>query len=106
MFGSVLECYELTGISLLWTRRALADKAKIGLVWKKNWALLRSYVDCILIVNFRGYFDLLHTSVIVFVNNLLWFVFYFYVIFVVELLVCSVICRLQGLSYLHVPDCI
>ena len=34
MFGSVLECYELTGVCLLWTRRALADKAKIGLVWK------------------------------------------------------------------------
>ena len=35
MFGSVLECYELTGVSLLWTRRALANKAKIGLLWKK-----------------------------------------------------------------------
>ena len=35
MFGSVLECYELTGVSLLWTRRALADIAKIGLVLKK-----------------------------------------------------------------------
>ena len=35
MLGSVLECYELTGVSLLWTRRALANKAKIGLVWKK-----------------------------------------------------------------------
>ena len=33
-FGSVLECYELTGVSLLWTRRALANKAKIGLVWE------------------------------------------------------------------------
>ena len=36
MFGSVLECYELTGVSLLWTRRALANKAKIGLVWKQG----------------------------------------------------------------------
>ena len=36
MFGSVLECYELTGFSMLWRRRALANKAKIGLVWKKN----------------------------------------------------------------------
>ena len=27
MFGSVLECYELTGVGLLWTRRALAIKA-------------------------------------------------------------------------------
>ena len=35
MFGSVLECYELTGVGLLWIRRALANKAKIGLVWKK-----------------------------------------------------------------------
>ena len=35
MFGSVLECNELTGVSLLWTRRALANKAKIGLAWKK-----------------------------------------------------------------------
>ena len=25
MFGSVLECYGLTGVSLLWTRRALAN---------------------------------------------------------------------------------
>ena len=42
MFGSILECYDLTGVSLLWTRRALANKASIGLI-----------------VNFRGYFDLL-----------------------------------------------
>ena len=42
MFGSVLECCELTGVSLL-----------------------------------RGFIDLLDTSVIVFVNNLLWFVFHF-----------------------------
>ena len=35
MFGSIVECYELTGVSLLWTMRALANKAKIGLVWKK-----------------------------------------------------------------------
>ena len=34
MFGSVLDCYELTGVSLLWTRRSLANKAKIGLLWK------------------------------------------------------------------------
>ena len=34
MFGSVLECYELTGVGLLWTRRALANKATIGLVLK------------------------------------------------------------------------
>ena len=42
MFGSVLECYDLTCVSLLWTRvgGALA-KAKIELVGK-NWALLRS----------------------------------------------------------------
>ena len=30
----------------------------------------------------------------------------FFVICIVELLVSSVICRFQGLSYLHVPDCI
>ena len=76
------------------------------------WLIMQKYglcgynFDCILIVNFRGYFDLLDTSVIVFVDNLLWFDFLFYVICVVELLVSSVICRLQGLSYLHVPDCI
>ena len=75
MFGSVLGCYGLTGVSLLWTRRALANKAKIGIVWKKIWLYQGVYVNCILIVNFMGYFDLLDTSVIVFVNNLLWFVF-------------------------------
>ena len=35
MFESVLECYELTGVPLLWTWRALANKVKIGLVWEK-----------------------------------------------------------------------
>ena len=30
-----LECYESTGVSLMWTRRALANKDKIGLVLKK-----------------------------------------------------------------------
>ena len=30
----------------------------------------------------------------------------FCVICIVDLLVSSVICRFQGLSYLHVPDCI
>ena len=34
MFGSVLECNWLTGVSLLWTRRAMANQGKIGLVWK------------------------------------------------------------------------
>ena len=33
VFGSVLECGELTGVSLLWTRMALANKAKIGRVF-------------------------------------------------------------------------
>ena len=67
MFGSVLECCELTGVSLLWTRIALANKVKIyhGV-----------YFDCIITINLRGYIDLLDTSVIVFVNNLLWFMFY------------------------------
>ena len=34
MFGSVFEGYELTGVGLLWIRKALANKSKIGLVWK------------------------------------------------------------------------
>ena len=42
MFGSVLECCELTGVSLLWTRLALANKAKIGLVFFKIRDLSRS----------------------------------------------------------------
>ena len=74
MIGSVLECCELTGVSLLWTRMALANKAKIGLVFFKLGIYHGVYFDCI---NLRGYIDLLGTSVIVFVNNSLWFVFYF-----------------------------
>ena len=77
MFGSVLECCELTGVSLLWTKMVLANKAKIGLVFQKLGIYHRVYLDCIIIINLRGYIDLLDTSVIVFVNNLLWFVFYF-----------------------------
>ena len=75
---------------------------------EKKWVLLIVVfiIYSILIVNFRGYFHPLDTSVIVFVNNLFFFFFLFHVICVVELLVSSVICRLQGLSYLHVPDCI
>ena len=42
MFGSVLECYELTGVSLLWIRRALANTAKNRACVEKKWALLRS----------------------------------------------------------------
>ena len=30
-----------------------------------------------MIINLMGYIDLLDTSVIIFVNDLLWFVFYF-----------------------------
>ena len=75
MFGSVLECCELTGVSLPWTRMALANKAKIGLVFSKLGIHHRVYFDCIIIINLRGYIDLLDTSVIVFVDNLLWFVF-------------------------------
>ena len=41
MFESVLECYELTGVRLLWTWRALANKVKIGPVCEKNRSLLR-----------------------------------------------------------------
>ena len=75
MFGSVLGCCELTGVSLLWTRMALANEAKIGLVLKNLGIYHGVYFDCIIIINLRGYIDLLDTSVIVFVNNLLWFVF-------------------------------
>ena len=78
MFGSVLECCELNGVSLLWTRMALANKAKIGLVFLKKIGIYHGvYFDCIIIINLRGYIDLLDTRVIVFVNNSLWFVFYF-----------------------------
>ena len=77
MFGSVLECFELTGVSMLWTRMALANKVKIGLVFLKFGIYHGVSFDCIIIINLRGYIDLLDTSVIVFVNNLLWFVFYF-----------------------------
>ena len=42
MVGSVLGCCELTGVSLLWTRMALANKAKIGLVFLKIRDLSRS----------------------------------------------------------------
>ena len=76
-FGGVLECCELTGVSLLWTRMALANKVKIGLVFFKLGIYHGVYFDCIIIINLRGYIDLLDTSVIVFVNNLLWFMFYF-----------------------------
>ena len=69
MFGSVLECYELTVVRLLWTMRALANKATIGLVWKEFGLYKVVNVDCVLIANFRGYFDLIGTRVIVFVNN-------------------------------------
>ena len=36
MFGIAFGCYELTSVSLLWTRWALAYKAKIGFVWKNS----------------------------------------------------------------------
>ena len=77
MFGSLLECCELTGASLLWTRMAWANKAKIGLVFQKLGIYHGVYLDCIIIINLKGYIDLLDTSIIVFVNNSLWFVFYF-----------------------------
>ena len=76
MFGSVLECCELTDVSSLWAGMALANKAKIGLVFFKLGIYHGVYFDCIIIVNLRGYSDLLDTSVIIFVNNSLWFVFY------------------------------
>ena len=61
MFGSVLECCELTGVSMLWTRMALANKAKIGLFFKLG-IYHGVYFDCIIITNLRGYIDLLDTS--------------------------------------------
>ena len=56
---------------------ALANNLKIGLAFKKIGIYHGVYFDCIKIINLRGYIDLLDTSVIVFVNNLLWFVFHF-----------------------------
>ena len=35
MFESVLECYELSGVRLFWTWKALANTVKIGLVGEK-----------------------------------------------------------------------
>ena len=56
---------------------ALANKVKIGLAFQKLGIYHGVYFDCIKIINLRGYIDLLDTSVIVLVNNLLWFVFHF-----------------------------
>ena len=58
---------------------ALANKPKIGLVFflQKIGIYHGVYFDCIVIINLMGYIDLLDTSVIVFVDNLLYFVFYF-----------------------------
>ena len=53
-----LECCELTGVSLLWTRMTLANKAKIGLVFKKLGIYHGVYFDCIIVINLRGYIDL------------------------------------------------
>ena len=73
---------------------------------EKIWALLRSlhwlYSNC----KFQGLFWSIrykHYRLSMIYSGLF---FYFCVICVVELLVFSVTCRLQGLSYLHVPDCI
>ena len=56
---------------------ALANKVKIGFAFYKLGIYHGVYFDCIKIINLKGYIDLLDTSVIVFVNNLLWFVFHF-----------------------------
>ena len=102
MFGSVLECCELTGVSLLWTRMALANKAKIGLVFVFKLGIYHGvYFDCIIVINLRGYIDLLDTSVIVFVNNLLWFVFYFVLFAYLSSWSLVSFADFQGLSYLH-----
>ena len=56
---------------------ALANKVKIRLDFLKLGIYHGVYLDCIKIINLRGYIDLLDTSIITFVNNLLWFVFHF-----------------------------
>ena len=56
---------------------ALANKVKIGLAFYKLGIYHGVFFDCIKIINLRVYIDLLDTSVIVFVNNLLWIVFHF-----------------------------
>ena len=56
---------------------ALANKVKKGLAFQKLGIDHGVYFDCIKIINLRGYIDLLDTSVIVFVNYSLWFVFHF-----------------------------
>ena len=48
MFGIVLECCELTGVSLLWTRMALANKAKIGLVCFFNLGFITEFTLIVL----------------------------------------------------------
>ena len=95
MFGSVLECCELTGVSLLWTRMALANEAKIFFFFKLG-IYHGVYFDCMIIMNLRGYIDLLDTSVIVLLMIYCGLCF-FYVIYIVELLVSSVICKFSGL---------
>ena len=72
MFGSVLECCDWCQFAV-----ALANKVKIVLAFKKFGIDHGVYFDCIKIINLGGYIDLLDTSVNVFVNNLLWFVFHF-----------------------------
>ena len=102
MFGSVLECCELTGVSLLWTRMPLANEAKIGLVFFFKLGIYHGvYFDCIVIINIRGYIDLLDTSVIVFVNKLLWFVFHFMLFALLSSWSLVSFAGFQGLSSLH-----
>ena len=74
MFGGV---FRVLWVNWCQFAVAMANKVKIGLAFWKLGIYHGVYFDCIKIINLRGYIDLLDTSVIVFVNNLLWFVFHF-----------------------------
>ena len=73
----VWKCFGVLWVNWCQFAVALANKVKIGLAFKKLGIYHGVYFDCIKIINLRGYIDLLDTSVIVFVNNLFWFVFHF-----------------------------
>ena len=76
-FWYVWKCFGVLWVNWCQFAVALANKVEIGLAFEKLGIYHIVYFDCIKIINLRGYIDLLDTSVIVFVNNLLWFVFHF-----------------------------
>ena len=78
---------------------ALANKVKTGLAFWKLGIYHGVYFDCI--IHLRGYIDLLDTSVIVFVNNLLWFVFHFILFALFSAWSLVSFAGFQGLAYLH-----